>query len=323
MGMNRDFAGALTVAALGCAAFLCVPLVANAGVVFLAGLVAINIVFALSWNFLFAGAGLLSFGHSMFLAAGAYTMAKFSLSAPQVPFLAVLVLSALSGGVMAAVFGYIALRRASGTYFAILTLAFAALVHIVITKTDALGRSDGLVGIRRPEIGLGPWRIALDGDAYYYFIILSMTLAALALWCFINSPSGRLLQAIRQDPLRTSFLGADIRRWQLVAFCISGIFAALAGAVMAPWSQIVSPEIAHWSMSTMPVLYALLGGVGRFWGPALGAVLFGALEYGTRNMLGLADMTSGVLLLIVVLAVPGGILGLLTRLGGRRGAAKA
>ncbi|SEO67160.1 amino acid/amide ABC transporter membrane protein 2, HAAT family [Salinihabitans flavidus] len=320
--MNRDLAKTMALAGLGGAAFLCVPLVANSGVVFLAGLVAINIVFALSWNLLFAGAGLLSFGHSMFLAAGAYTMAKFSLSAPEVPFLLTLVLAALSGGVLAWVFGFVALRRASGTYFAILTLAFSALVHIVITKTDALGRADGLVGIRRPEIGVGSLRLSLDGDMYYVFIVLSMTLAALALWCFTHSPTGRLLQAIKQDRLRTSFLGANVRRWQLLAFCVSGVFAALAGAVMAPWSQIVSPEIAHWSMSTMPILYALLGGTSRFWGPALGAILFGMLDYGTRNMLGLADMTSGILLLVVVLAVPGGILGLLLRVGRTREEAK-
>lgn len=311
-----DRGRALAIALIGCAAFLLLPLFAGKGVVFMAGLVAVNIVFGLSWNMLFAGAGLLSFGHSMFLAAGAYAMALLSLRLPGVPFLLSLPLAALAGGVLAGVFGFVALRRASGTYFAVLTLAFAALVHIVITKSDALGRGDGLVGIPRPTIG----PLDLTGDAYYVFIIVVMSLAALALWAFQHSPTGRLLQAIRQDPVRAAFLGARVQSWQLLAFTVSGVFAGFAGAVMAPWSQIVSPEMAHWSVSTMPVLYALLGGAKRFWGPAVGAILFGILEYATRNLYGLADFTSGLLLLIVVLAIPGGVLGLI---GARRSPKRA
>lgn len=305
---------ALLVTMIGTLAFLAVPYVANKGVVFLAGLLATNIVFALSWNLLFAGAGLLNFGHAMFLATGSYTFAVLSLNMPGIPFLAAIALAALTGGVLAGVIGIIALRRSSGTYFAVLTLAFAALVHILITKTDMLGRNDGLVGIRRPVIDFGIFTVDLRGDTYYVFIVLSMAAAALALWAFTHSPAGRTLQAIRQDPMRAAFLGADVQAWQLFVFVVAGIFAALAGAVQAPWSQIVSPEIAHWSHSTMPVLFALLGGANRFWGPALGAVLFAGLEYGTRTMHGVADLTTGLLLLIVVLAIPGGVISLLGRL---------
>lgn len=305
---------ALLVTALSTTVLLALPMVANKGVVFMAGLLATNIVFALSWNLLFAGAGLLNFGHAMFLATGSYAFAAISLSLPGMPFLLVLAAAALAGGVLAGLIGIVALRRSSGTYFAVLTLAFAALVHIIIAKTDFLGRNDGLVGIRRPVIDLGLFTLDLRGDGYYPFIVLSMAAAALALWAFMHSPAGRALQAIRQDPMRAAFLGADVQAWQLFVFVVAGIFAALAGAVQAPWSQIVSPEIAHWSHSTMPVLFALLGGANRFWGPALGAALFAGLEYGTRNMHGVADVTTGLLLLIVVLAVPGGVMGMIARL---------
>lgn len=305
---------AVLTTAVGVAVALLLPMMANKGVVFLVGLLATNIVFALSWNLLFSGAGLLTFGHAMFLAAGSYTFAVLTLNMPGVPFLLALGLATVAGGVLAGIIGIVALRRSSGTYFAVLTLAFAALVHIVITKTDLLGRNDGLVGIRRPVIDMGLFSIDLRGDAYYFFIILAMGAAALALWAFQHSPAGRTLQAIRQDPMRAAFLGANVQAWQLFAFVVAGMFAALAGAVQAPWSQIVSPEIAHWSHSTMPVLFTLLGGAKRFWGPALGAVLFAILEYGTRNMHGVADMTTGLLLLIVVLAVPGGVMGLIARL---------
>lgn len=310
----------LLVALVGLALFALVPSVFNRGVVFLAGLVAINVVFALSWNLLFAGVGLLSFGQAMFYAGGAYMVAVLSLHVPGMPFLLALLAGALTGGAIAFVFGVVALRRASGTYFAILTLAFAELVHIVITKTNFLGRNDGLVGIRRPVIDLGPFELNLaTGNSYYYFLVTAMALAAFVLWCVQNSPAGRLMQAIRQDPVRAAFLGADVQSWKLVAFIVSGCFAGFSGAVLAPWAQIVSPEIAHWSLSTQPILFSLLGGTGSFWGPALGAVLFGVMDYGTRNLQGLADLTVGLLLLAVVLAIPGGIAGLVSRAFARRG----
>lgn len=304
----------LAIAACGLAAFAVVPFVANSGLVFLAGLVAINIVFGMSWNLLFSGAGLLSFGHAMFFGGGAYAMAVVSLRLPDLPFAVGLALGAACGGVIALVFGYVALRRASGVYFAVLTLAFSELIHIVITKTTFLGRNDGLVGIRRPVIDMGFFSIDLtSATAYYYFIIIAMALVAMMLWCFQNSPAGRLIQAIRQDATRTAFLGAHVRAWQLTAFVLSGSVAAFCGAVMVPFTQIASPEIAYWTVSTQPILFTLLGGAGHFWGPAVGAIMFGGIDYGTRAMHGLSEITVGLLLLAVVLMIPGGLLGLLKR----------
>lgn len=308
------FRTTVLIAACGLAAFAVVPHIANSGLMFLAGLVAINIVFGLSWNLLFSGAGLLSFGHAMFFAGGAYTMALVSRHLPEMPFLLGLMLGAACGGMIALVFGFIALRRASGVYFAVLTLAFSELIHILITKTTFLGRNDGLVGIPRPVIDFGVGALDLSSaTAYYYFIIIVMTLVAVLLWCFQNAPAGRLLQAIRQDATRTAFLGTPIQGWQLAAFVLSGTVAAFCGAVMAPFTQIASPEIAYWTVSTQPILFTLLGGAGHFWGPAVGAILFGAIDYGTRTMHGLSDLTVGVLLLAVVLMIPGGLLGLLKR----------
>lgn len=304
----------LVIAACGLAAFAVVPFVANSGLMFLAGLVAINIVFGLSWNLLFSGAGLLSFGHAMFFGGGAYTMAVLSLRLPELPFLISLALGAACGGLIALVFGFIALRRASGVYFAVLTLAFSELIHILITKTTFLGRNDGLVGIRRPSIDLGVVTLDLTSTtSYYYFIIIVMTIVALLLWCFQNSPAGRLIQAIRQDATRTAFLGTRIQGWQLMAFVLSGTVAAFCGAVMVPFTQIASPEIAYWTVSTQPILFTLLGGAGHFWGPAVGAILFGVIDYGTRTMHGMSEITVGLLLLGVVLMIPGGLLGLLKR----------
>ena len=251
---------------------------------------------------------------AMFFAGGAYAMALITRHIPEMPFLLGLALGAACGGLIALIFGVVALRRASGVYFAVLTLAFSELIHIMITKTTFLGRNDGLVGIPRPVIELGFATLDLTrATAYYYFIIVVMTVVAVMLWCFQNAPAGRLLQAIRQDPVRTAFLGTPIQGWQLTAFVISGTVAAFCGAVMVPFTQIASPEIAYWTVSTQPILFTLLGGAGHFWGPAVGAILFGAIDYGTRTMHGLSEITVGVLLLAVVLIIPGGLLGLLRR----------
>jgi branched-chain amino acid transport system permease protein len=309
----------LLVLAIGLGLFALVPTFANSGLVFLAGMVAINIVFALSWNLLFSGIGLLSFGHAMFFAGGAYTFAVLSTKYAGIPFFLMLLCGAAVGGILALVFGFVALRRASGIYFAILTLAFAEFIHIIITRTTFLGRNDGIVGIPRPQIDFGLFTLKLTtGTSYFYLIIILMALVAFGLWCLQNSSAGRLMQAIRQEPMRAAFLGINLQRWRLAAFIISGSVAGLCGATLAPWAGIVSPEIAHWSVSTYPVLYALLGGAGVFWGPAVGAILFGAVSYATRGIHGIADLTVGMLLLAVVLAIPGGVLGLLSRISRRK-----
>ncbi|GGB44465.1 branched-chain amino acid ABC transporter permease [Tistrella bauzanensis] len=307
--------------ALGMVLFALAPAVLNQGLVFLAGLVLVNIVFAQAWNLLFAYAGLLSFGQAMFFAVGAYTMAAGPQQLGGGPFLGWLLIATLLGALAAIIFGLVALRRSGGIYFAVLTLAFAELVHVIITKTDWLGRNDGLVGITRPVIDLGVITIDLTrGDAYYYAMILGCGLASAALWWAGHGVLGRSFRAIRQDPVRAAFLGLDVDRHRLIAFAISGAASAFAGAMFAPWTQIVTPELAHWSQSTRPVLYALLGGAGSFWGPAVGAILFGAVEYATRTMHGIADITTGLMLLAVVLAIPGGVMGLVMKLRGRAAA---
>ncbi|WP_372088357.1 branched-chain amino acid ABC transporter permease (plasmid) [Tistrella mobilis] len=308
--------------AVGLILFALAPALLNQGLVFLAGLTLVNIVFAQAWNLLFSTIGLLSFGQAMFFAIGAYAMAAGPQQAGGGPFLMWLGLSTGLGALSAIVFGIVALRRSGGIYFAVLTLAFAELVHVLITKTDWLGRNDGLTGIYRPKIELGIATIDLtQGDAYYWFMLVACGLASALLWWAGHGVLGRSFRAIRQDPVRAAFLGLNVDRHRLTAFAISGAASAFAGAVSAPWMQIVTPELAHWSMSTKPVLYALLGGAASFWGPAIGAILFGAVEYATRTMHGIADITTGLMLLAVVLAIPGGVMGLVMKLRARPAAA--
>ena len=313
---RRDSLILLAVIVLAC----CVPSFVNRGLVFIAGMICINAVFGLSFNLLFGLSGVLSFGQAMFFAAGAYATAVFT-QQMGVPFLLALPLSAVVGGVIAGLVGVVSLRRTEGVYFAILTLAFAELVHLLIVNTAMLGRNDGLSGLTRPVLQLAGWRLDLGmGDNFYYFIVLVCALLIFFIRWIIDTPFGRALQAVKQDPERAEFLGIPVRRHRLVVFVLAGATSAAAGALVAPWAQIVTPDLAHWSNSTSPILFTLLGGSAYFWGPALGSVVLSAVFYLTRTLVGMSDMITGLLLLIVVVALPGGILGLLARWTGRKGA---
>ncbi|PZW37828.1 amino acid/amide ABC transporter membrane protein 2 (HAAT family) [Humitalea rosea] len=316
---SRPF-GVLTPLAAGLvlAAFATLPFWAGKGLVFLAGIVLVQIVFALSFNLMFGLTGLVSFGQAAFFAAGAYASAWLARSAPGLPFILSIAFGAAVGAALSFLIGLVALRRASGIYFAILTLALGQLIYTVIGKTTALGREDGLIGIARPVLDFGLFRVDLaTGDRYYFLLVVAAAIISGALWWVWHGSLGRILAAIRQEPERVRFLGVDVRRHREYAFLISGTMTALAGALMAPWSQIITPMIAHWSYSALPILFCLLGGSARFWGPAVGAIVFAGLEHGTRNMTGMAELVVGGALLLVVLAMPGGILGTLARLSGR------
>lgn len=306
---RRDWLVLAVVMALG----LLVPSLLNRGLIFIAGLVWINAVFGLGFNLLFGLSGVLSFGQAMFFAAGAYAAAMFTQTLGW-PFLPAWVMAAVVGGVIAALVGAVALRRSEGVYFAILTLAFAEMLHLLVVNTGFLGRNDGLSGLARPVLSLGGWRLDLgQGDNFYYFIVLACGAMIAVIRYIIGTAFGRALQAVKQDPERAEFLGIPVRLHRLVIFVVAGALTAAAGALVAPWSQIVTPELAHWSNSTNPILFTLLGGSAYFWGPALGAVLLSAVFYVTRTLVGVSDLVTGLLLLAVVLALPGGVLGLLAR----------
>jgi branched-chain amino acid transport system permease protein len=318
-GLRRDLLILVVLVLAG----LLLPSVLNRGLVFIAGMVWINAVFGLSFNLLFGLAGVLSFGQAMFFAAGAYASAlllqQFALPLP-----VALLLAGLAGALIAALVGAVALRRSEGVYFAILTLSFAELLHLLISNTGWLGRNDGLSGLPRPALPLGFTTVDLaSGDAFYYFIVAACALLiALVRWV-TATPFGRALQAVKQDPERAEFLGIPVRLHRWCVFVFAGFTTAAAGALVAPWAQIVTPELAHWSNSTNPILFTLLGGSAYFWGPLVGAVLLSTVFYLTRTLVGISDLVTGLLLLAVVLALPGGVLGLVARLWQRRPAATA
>lgn len=303
------------VALLLVCAFATVPWWADKGVVFLGSVVLINVVFGLAFNLVFGLTGLVSFGHAAFFAAGAYTTGLLLQRFTEVPFFVSWFAAGVAGAIVAAIVAIVALRRSSGIYFAILTLALAELVHILISKSTLLGREDGLTGIKRPVIDLGLFRVDLAaGNTLYYFTLAGALVLGIVAWVLWHNQFGRLLAAIRQDAERLRFLGENTHRLRFVAFVASGCIAGFAGGLYAPAAQLLTPELAHWSHSALPILFCLVGGAAYFWGPVVGAVLFIGLEHATRNVVGLSELLIGAVLLAVVLAFPGGLIGGLVRL---------
>jgi branched-chain amino acid transport system permease protein len=306
------------VAALALAAL---PYAVSTGALFVIGLALIEALFALSWNLLFTYSGIASFGHAAFFAIGAYLVGCAQRYGWPLAFPVQLLAAFALAGAAAAGLGAAALRRVSGIHFAILTLAVAEVVRTIISYTSALGRDEGLAGIPRPILRLGFTDLALRSPAAYYWFLVAVTgLVALGLWAFILGERGRALRSLAQDPERAAFVGIDIYRYRVIAFALSGGVAGLCGGLTAPWVQIVTPDMSHWSHSAQPMLNTLLGGAGSYWGPVLGAFAYAGLNYATRTLAGVSELVIGVILLVIILVAPTGIsgaLGSLRRMLGR------
>jgi branched-chain amino acid transport system permease protein len=294
------------------------PFVVNQGLLFLIGLAMIQAVFALSWNLMFRYAGLGSFGHAMFYGIGGYTVAAIMFHGLPVPFLLALVLAVVVGALAAFIVALVVLRRAAGIQLAVLTLALSQLVLLFVSYSDFLGRDDGLSGLARPVINFGLFMLDLrPPTAFYYFILISCGLVTAGLLWFVSGRGGRALLAVRIDGERAAFLGMDVWRKRVFAFTLAGAVGSFAGALSAPWAQIISTDSMSWLNSAQPMLATLLGGTGSFWGPAIGAFSLILLNYFTRTFIGLSEIMVGGTLLVIILLAPSGITGLVRTIGRR------
>lgn len=272
---------------------------------------------ALSLDFIFGYAGLLSFGHAAMYGAGGYAAA---LLVTEVTPNALVVLPAaiVVGVVTAAVIGWLSVR-ARGIYFAMLTLAFAQMLYVVaftdlpatIAGAETItGGDNGLYGIQVYEL-LG---LDLRDRLVYYYLTLGLVALSLAgLVRLANSPFGRVLQGIRENEERIEFIGYDVQRYKVIAFAISGGFAALAGALYVPFQSVANPGLLHWTVSGELVVMVLLGGMGTFWGPMLGAGLVVLLEDRLGGVASWEVILGGLFVLVVIFA-PRGLAGMIVSL---------
>ena len=224
-------------------------------------------IFAVAFNLLLGFTGLLSFGHAAYLGAAAYFTGWLVKEAGFSPELGVLV-GTLGAGLMGLIVGLIAIRR-EGIYFAMITLAMAQMVFFVWLQAPFTGGEDGLQGVPRGKLfGVLP----LASDVTMYYVVLAVFVAIyLGVIRIVHSPYGQVLKAIRENEPRAVSLGYDVSKYKLLAFVLSTSIAGLAGSLKTLVLGFATLSDAHWSLSGEVVLMTLLGGMGTFAGPVIGA----------------------------------------------------
>jgi len=224
-------------------------------------------IFAMAFNLLLGYTGLLSFGHAAFFGGAAYVTAWLLQEKHLTPELALL------GGVAAAgltglVIGAIAIRR-QGIYFAMVTLALAYMLSFFFLEASFTGGENGIQGVERGKLfGL----FSLEGDLAMYFFALAVFVAVFLLVLrIVHSPYGQVLKAIRENEPRAISLGYNVDRYKLLAFVLSASIAGLGGALKVLVLHLATLQDVRWEQSGEVILMTLLGGLGTFAGPVVGA----------------------------------------------------
>lgn len=248
-------------------------------------------IFAIGFNILFGLTGYLSFGHAAFLGIGSYT-AVWSFKLLTMNVIPGVIFGTLLAGVFAVVIGFICLRR-SGIYFSILTLAFAQmsynLAYSVLTPITngetslQLALDDPRIFDAAAKAGAGLpstelFGLKLSGYPGFYFCAVLLIISFYVSMRIFRSPFGMKLRAIKSNQTRMSYTGFNTRPYLLAAFIISGMYAGLAGSLMAVTDPLAGAERMQWTASGEVVLMTILGGLGTLIGPLLGAGLIKYFE---------------------------------------------
>jgi branched-chain amino acid transport system permease protein len=289
------------------------PLAARLGPrAYLLGLGAHTLIFALaalSLAFIVGQGALVSFGHAAFLGLGAYAVAiASSLGVDEIA--TQLGYATLAAAIFALLTSAISLR-ASGVNYIMSTLAFGQMLYFLAVSLAAYGGDDGVPLPSRSTL-FGSH--VLDGDAAFYYLALAFLIATYALFArLVGSRFGRVLGAIRQNPLRTEALGFQPFGYKLVATIISGVVCAWAGVLLANQSEFVSPAFMTWQRSGELLIMVILGGVGSLFGVIMGAIAFLLLEELLSGVTEQWKLILGALLVAVAVTGRGGLAGLIER----------
>ena len=270
--------------------------------------------FALSLNLMLGNLGLLSFGHAAYFGMSSYAAAHAAKVFGFTPEFAILfgVLVALALG---AVIGALAVRR-KGIYFAMVTLAFAQMIYFFSLQAPFTGGEDGIQQVPRGNLfGLFSLR---DDMALYALVAVVFLLGVLALYRITYSPFGQILRSIRDNEARAISLGYRVNGYKWLAFVLGAGFAGLAGSMKAIAFQLASLTDVYWGMSGEVVLMALIGGMGTFFGPIVGAALVVWMQNELASFGAWVTIVQGLVFMFCILAFRKGILGAVGQLLGRK-----
>lgn len=275
---------------------------------------AITIVFALAYNMLLGQGGMLSFGHAVYMGVGGFfcvhVMNLVETNSVPLPLPVLPIFGGLFGLALATIVGSFSTRKA-GTVFAMISLGVGELIAACsIIIVAFFGGEEGVSGDR--TYGLPVFGVEfLQQIEVYYLIIFWLILSTLLMYLFSRTPVGRMANAVRDNPERAEFLGYSARWVRFYSFCASGFFAGIAGGLFAINYEILTEENLNLLQSGSILLITFLGGVGFFFGPIIGAIVFTLLSTVLSLQTELWQLYVGALFVATVMFFPGGLAGVL------------
>ncbi len=273
-------------------------------------------IFALGFDILLGFTGYLSFGHAAFFGTSAYvTGLMLKHFSPSIwPALGASLAACL---ILAIILGLLILRR-SGIYFAILSLAFAEMLHAAALSLfqDWTGGDNGLTMDTKPEM----FGIHMEGLAVFYLCAVFLIVGFAIARQIKRSPLGLMLQAVKENHMRMEFTGLNVMRYKLSAYVISAIYASVAGWLMVVYEPYVATKFVHWSTSGEVVIMSVIGGVNTLLGPMLGAAFMLYFENVIQGIIGSEwKLYLGLIFVFMVIFLPGGFMDLFNRIRRRLG----
>ncbi len=278
------------------------PLLSGAYTNYIIIKISILSLYAVAFNIMFGYCGLLSFGHAIFFSASAYTLGV-SLTKLNLPIFVALLAGLLTSVIFSIIVGFLSLRHKE-IHFAMITLALSMLFWGVVMKWRSVtGGEDGITGISR----------SISMIAYYYICIITVLSCLFIIYKIIFSDFGLLLEGIRENEIRVEFSAHSVVKLRMLAMIISGLFTGIAGILWAFLDGAVTPTIAHWSFSAVPVIAALIGGPQSFVGPIIGTIVYVIAEDFITRFTLYWQIWLGIVVVLIVLFFRGGIVGTIAK----------
>lgn len=269
--------------------------------IYFLALILVTGLLATSLNMVLGFGGMYQFHHAVFYGIGAYGVALMLTKTSLPPFLG-FVVGPVAAAVLAFVMGLICVRL-SKLYFGMLQISLGSLVWAIVFKWYSFtGGDDGIHGIPLPSM-----ISSITGS--YYFTLIVCAIALLVMYMIVNSPFGRIFQAIRDNPERSEGIGVNVMAHQLVGQLIAGFFAGVAGVLFVVVEGSVFPDLLFWHLSLEILIMCLLGGWFTFWGPMLGAAIVVALRTYVSVYTEYWTLVLAIILMLLIYFLPQGVLG--------------
>lgn len=277
---------------------------------------AIFALFSVSFNLLLGYTGLLSFGHAMFFGAGGYGTALALKHIQGLSLLSAVLIGLLSAVILSLILCPLVVR-VSGTAFAMLHLAFGELMHVLALKLRGItGGEDGIGGFPIPSFSI-PGVVSINMRApenFYYFAIVVLGAGLWIIWFLTKTPFGQIQIGVRDNAMRVDYLGFRVPQTKAVVYVIAAAFAGVAGSIYALFQNLISSEALNILKSFAPITMTMVGGLGSFFGPILGAAIIQIMEELTTRYTEQVELVVGLILILVIMFAPMGCVGLVRSL---------